>query len=69
MNKCSFVQFVSKTGPKNSTNNLTINMKANYNFYTFLQCILSYVQWAESGGARVVPVIIGKDRPYYEQVQ
>ena len=44
-------------------------MKANHNFYTFLQYILSYVQWAESGGARVVPVIIGKDRPYYEQVQ
>ena len=28
----------------------------------------SYVQWAESGGARVVPIIIGKDAAYYQQV-
>ena len=26
------------------------------------------MQWAESGGARVVPVIIGRSRQYYEEV-
>ena len=29
----------------------------------------SYVQWVMSGGARVVPVIIGRDREYYEKVE
>lgn len=28
----------------------------------------SYVQWVMSGGARVVPVIIGRDREYYNKV-
>ena len=34
----------------------------------YSSCRLSYVQWAESGGARVVPVIIGRSRQYYEEV-
>lgn len=28
----------------------------------------SYVQWVEAGGARVVPVIIGRDRGYYAEL-
>ena len=28
----------------------------------------SYVQWVEAGGARVVPVLIGRERGYYQQV-
>ena len=28
----------------------------------------SYVQWVMAGGARVVPVIIGRDQEYYEKV-
>ena len=28
----------------------------------------SYVQWVEAGGARVVPVIIGREREYYIEV-
>ena len=29
----------------------------------------SYVQWVMAGGARVVPVIIGRDHEYYEKVR
>ena len=28
----------------------------------------SYVEWAMSGGARVVPIIIGRDEDYYRKV-
>ena len=28
----------------------------------------SYVQWVMAGGARAVPVIIGRDEQYYRQV-
>ena len=28
----------------------------------------SYVQWVEAGGARVVPVVIGKEKEYYKEV-
>ena len=28
----------------------------------------SYVQWIMSGGARVVPIIIGKDEEYYRKI-
>ena len=30
--------------------------------------LCSYVQWVESGGARVVPVVIGRSQQYYNQV-
>jgi gamma-glutamyl hydrolase len=30
--------------------------------------VSSYVKWVESGGARVVPIWIGKDRAYYQQL-
>ena len=30
--------------------------------------LCSYVQWVESGGARVVPVVIGRSEHYYNQV-
>ena len=39
--------------------------KTDHYLYLYL---FSYVQWAESGGARVVPVVIGKERRYYEEV-
>ena len=29
----------------------------------------SYVQWVEAGGARVAPVIIGREREYYVEVR
>lgn len=37
-------------------------------FKSELVCV-SYVQWVQSGGARVVPVIIGRSRQYYNEVR
>ena len=31
--------------------------------------IYSYIKWVEAGGARAVPVIIGKSKEYYKQVR
>merc|ERR550517_574684 len=36
-------------------------------FKSELVCV-SYVQWVQSGGARVVPVIIGRSRQYYNEL-
>lgn len=30
--------------------------------------VASYVKWVESGGARVTPIWIGKDRSYYQSI-
>lgn len=35
-------------------------------FESFLPA--SYVKWVESGGARVVPIKIGRDRVYYQKI-
>jgi len=41
-------------------------LPAGHNYTSYIAG--SYVQWVESGGARVVPVIIGKEKAYYEQL-
>ena len=37
-------------------------------YFAFLSLASSYVDWAMSGGARVVPIIIGRDQDYYRKV-
>ena len=40
-----------------------------YSINFLLYCILMYAfRWVEAGGARVVPVIVGKQRQYYQKV-
>jgi len=41
-------------------------LPSGHNYSSYISA--SYVQWAESGGARVVPVIIGKEKDYYEEL-
>ena len=41
-------------------------LPVNHNYTSYIAG--SYVQWVEAGGARVVPVIIGRDRGYYAEV-
>eukprot|EP00092_Neocalanus_flemingeri_P070409 GFUD01086416.1.p1 GENE.GFUD01086416.1~~GFUD01086416.1.p1 ORF type:complete len:386 (-),score=80.17 GFUD01086416.1:151-1308(-) len=36
--------------------------------YNYTSLAASYVQWVQAGGARVVPIIIGKDVEYYTQL-
>lgn len=38
----------------------------NHNYTSYIAA--SYVKWIESGGARAVPVIIGRERSHYEQL-
>ena len=38
---------------------VTLTLEKNY----------SYIKWVEAGGARAVPVIIGKSKEYYKQVR
>ena len=41
----------------------------NCGYFAFqLSVASSYVDWAMSGGARVVPIIIGRDKEYYRKV-
>ena len=46
---------------------LKVKKKYIYIFWLSVQADL-FPRWIEAGGARAVPVIIGRDRSHYEQV-
>ena len=46
---------------------LTAKLPPGHTFSSYLAA--SYVQWVQAGGARAVPVIIGKDDLYYREVR
>lgn len=45
---------------------LASRLPPNHNYTAYIAS--SYIKWVEAGGARAVPVIIGKSREYYEQL-
>eukprot|EP00092_Neocalanus_flemingeri_P020717 GFUD01022451.1.p1 GENE.GFUD01022451.1~~GFUD01022451.1.p1 ORF type:complete len:382 (-),score=85.16 GFUD01022451.1:168-1313(-) len=45
---------------------LASHLPPGHNYSSYLAA--SYVQWVQAGGARVVPIIIGKDVEYYTQL-
>jgi len=45
---------------------LASKLPPNHNYTAYIAS--SYIKWVEAGGARAVPVIIGKSREYYEQL-
>ena len=45
---------------------LLAKLPPNHNYTAYIAS--SYVKWVEAGGARAVPVIIGKSKEYYEQL-
>merc|ERR1712117_1336 len=45
---------------------LISRLPKDHNYTSYLAA--SYVQWVMAGGARVVPVIIGQDQQYYQQL-
>ena len=45
---------------------LSSKLPPGHNYTSYLAA--SYVQWVQSGGARVVPVIVGRDKEYYAEV-
>jgi len=45
---------------------LSSKLPSRHNYSSYLAS--SYVEWAMSGGARVVPVIIGRDEGYYRKI-
>ena len=45
---------------------LLAKLPPHHNYTAYIAS--SYVKWVEAGGARAVPVIIGKSKEYYEQL-
>jgi len=45
---------------------LTNKLPPGHKYTSYLAA--SYVQWVQAGGARVVPVIIGREKEYYEEL-
>jgi len=45
---------------------LVAKLPPNHNYTAYIAS--SYIKWVEAGGARAVPVIIGRNKDYYEQL-
>ena len=45
---------------------LAARLPPNHNYTAYIAS--SYIKWVEAGGARAVPVIIGKSKEYYQQL-
>ena len=42
-------------------------LPGDFNFTSYIAT--SYVKWVEAGGARAVPVIVGRSEEYYTEVR